>query len=105
MEVINQNTEKYLYAQNKVKELKRFYRHLIIYLLVNALIIGGTFYDRNFNFQEFWKFETFSTAIFWGIGLLAHAASVFGKEMFFNKDWEDRKIQEIMTNDKNTSWE
>ena len=104
METINQNTEKYLYAQNKVKELKRFYRHLTIYLIVNTFIIVGTFYDRDFNFAEFWKFETFSTALFWGIGLLSHAASVFGRELLFDKTWEDKKIQEIMNSNKKSNW-
>ena len=37
----------------------------------------------------------------WGIGLLAHAASVFMYENPWGKDWEDRKIKELM--DKDTS--
>jgi hypothetical protein len=42
----------------------------------------------------------FSTAIFWGIGLLAHGASIFGRNIIFSKDWEERKISEILDKDK-----
>ena len=105
METINKNSENYLFAQNKVKEYKRFYRHFTVYLVVNSFIIGVLIYDTNYNFENFWRFETFSTAIFWGIGLLAHAASVFGKDLIFNKDWEQKKIQEFMEKDKKSNWE
>ena len=96
MESINQNTEEYQYAKNSVKKLKGFYIHFGIYLIVNTMIIFGTFYDRPFNSNNFFSFETFSTAIFWGIGLFFHWISVFGKNIIFNKSWEDRKIQELM---------
>lgn len=36
----------------------------------------------------------------WGIGLLIHAFSVFGTKMFL-KDWEEKKIKELMEKDKN----
>lgn len=96
METINQNSEQYQYAKNKVKKLKGFYIHLSIYIVINTMIIVGTFYDRPFSIENFLSFETFSTAIFWGIGLISHGVSVFGKDILFNKDWEERKIQELM---------
>lgn len=105
MEIINQNSEQYQYAQKKVNNLKRFYSHLTVFIVVNIMIIFGTFNDRPFNSDNFWSFETFSTAIFWGIGLIAHAASVFGKDLIFNKSWEERKIQEFMGNEKKINWE
>jgi hypothetical protein len=49
--------------------------------------------------------QTFSTAFFWGIGLLAHGLSVFGRYVFFGQNWEEKKIQELMDKDKNEKWE
>lgn len=105
METIDQNSEKYQYAKNRVKRLKGFYIHFTIYIVINAMIIFGTFHDRPFSMANFLSFETFSTAIFWGIGLLSHGISVFGKDLIFNKDWEQKKIQEFMEKDKKSNWE
>ncbi|MCK4322302.1 2TM domain-containing protein, partial [candidate division WOR-3 bacterium] len=35
----------------------------------------------------------------WGIGLLIHAFSVFGTKRFL-RDWEEKKINELMEKDK-----
>jgi len=92
--------EAYLRAQKKVKALVGFYWHLASYVIVNLFIIimivsnGGTL----------WSFGTFATAFFWGIGLLFHFLGVFGVDFFFGKNWEQRKIKEMM--DKDTKhWE
>lgn len=105
MEKINQNSEQYQYAKNRVKKLKGFYIHLAVYIVINIMLIFGMFYDQPFTSSNFWSFGTFSTAIFWGIGLIAHAASIFGKDLIFNKNWEERKIQEFMSQEKKSSWE
>jgi 2TM domain len=105
METINENSEKYQYAKNRVKKLKGFYIHLTVYIVINCILLFGIFYDRPFNSATFWRFETFSTAIFWGIGLVFHAASVFGKDLIFNKNWEEKKIQEFMNKNKKANWE
>jgi hypothetical protein len=47
----------------------------------------------------------FSTAIFWGIGLMAHALSVFLPSMIIGKDWEERKIKQLMEKEKQNKWE
>ena len=105
METINKNSEQYQFAKNRVKKIKGFYIHFAIYLVINTMIIFGTFYERPFNNITFWGEETFSTAIFWGIGLIAHAASVFGKDFIFNKNWEDRKIKEFMSKAQTNKYE
>ena len=105
METINQNSEQYQYAKKQVKRLKGFYVHATIYLIVNTMLIFGSFFNRNFNANTFWSFETFATAFFWGIGLFSHGFAVFGKNLFFNKNWEDKKMREFMTIDKKSGWE
>lgn len=104
METINQNSEQYQYAKNRVKKLKGFYIHFTVYLIVNSVLI--ILISKNLdNRDTFFSFGTFSTAIFWGIGLISHAATVFGKDLIFNKEWEEKKIQEFMKKDKKTNWE
>ncbi len=45
-------------------------------------------------------FTTFSVWFFWGIGLASHWLHVFGKNVFFSKNWEEKKIREFMEKDK-----
>lgn len=97
--------EKYNLAYRRVKKIKGFYTHFIIYLIVNTFIIVGSFYDSDYNAANFWRWETFATAFFWGIGLASHAFSVFGRNIIFNKNWEERKIQEFMSKDAKTKYE
>ena len=37
---------------------------------------------------------------FWGIGLVAHGLSVFVPQFVLGKDWEERKIRELMEKNK-----
>ena len=92
--------ESYNIAYKKVKRIKGFYGHLKIYFIVNAIIIISSINRDFIRSSEFWNWHTFSTAIFWGIVLLAHGLSVFGRDLFFNDDWEKNKIQEIMEKEK-----
>jgi hypothetical protein len=98
--------ESYNTAYKKVKRIKGFYSHLRIYFIVNVIIIISS-YNRDFiGNSGFWNWHTFSTALFWGIGLVIHAISVFGPDWFFNDNWEQKKIQKYMEKEKNANkWE
>ncbi|MFV7236371.1 MULTISPECIES: 2TM domain-containing protein [Flavobacterium] len=37
--------------------------------------------------------------------LYSHGLSVFGRDIFFGKKWEERRIQELMKKDQNSKWE
>lgn len=91
----------YLRAQKRVNKILGFYRHLIIYLIINTFLIILVTYNSD---GPFWRFETFSTAIFWGIGLAFHAMGAFGSDWLFGKNWENRKIKEYMDKE-NRRWE
>ena len=94
--------DRYLEAQKQVEEIKGFYIHLVVYIIVNAFIIYGILSSIGLDQLNFW---TFSTAIFWGIGLFFHGYHLFGKNLLFGKKWEERKIKELMDKDKNEFWE
>lgn len=96
---------RYELAYKRVKRIKGFYIHLLVYVLVNAFIIVSSFNRSVLGSEIFFRWETFSTALFWGIGLVAHGMSVFGRDLFFGADWEERKIKEFMDKDKSQKWE
>lgn len=97
--------DRYELAYKRVKRIKGFYVHLMVYIFVNAVIIFSNYYGNSTEDSFSWSLQTFSTAFFWGIGLLAHGLSVFGRDLFFGTDWEERKIKEFMEKDKNEKWE
>lgn len=91
-------------ARRRVAELKGFYAHLIVFLVVNTVIvvvklIGTAHYGETF-MGPFWHFSTYGIWLFWGIGLAFHAAKVFGLVPFLGRDWEERQIQKYMDQDK-----
>ena len=99
-----QPEDRYAAAERKVKRLKGFYTHLIVYLCVNVFIVFINISHLSPG-ESYFKVENFFTAFFWGIGLLAHGLSVFGPVFFFGNDWEERKIKEFMEKDKSEKWE
>ena len=81
--------------------MKGFYAHLVVYVIINLLLalING----RHSGIKG--ALETLmTTGFFWGIGLFFHWYGVFGKELFFGKDWEQRKIKELMEEDDREKW-
>ena len=108
MEVMELNefeyADKLAGARKKVNDIKAFYRHATVYVLVNIFIIIITVSARmsgGESFSEaFFHFATFSTPFFWGIGLAFHAAKVYNKNMLFSRDWEERQIKKLMEKDK-----
>ncbi len=101
----NYNEEKrYLRAKKRVKEIQGFYWHLFWYFAVNLFFtfgsaIGNLFSGGSIDMEQF-HIGMFSVWFFWGIGLAAHWLKVFGKNIIFSKDWEKRKIKEMMDKDK-----
>ncbi|GIZ14416.1 2TM domain-containing protein [Capnocytophaga catalasegens] len=92
METTNENA--YKKAQKRVKKLKKFYNHLFSYLIINSFLVGLNLYQNPHNPWSLW-------VIFgWGIGLTSHALRVFAPDIFFGKNWEERKIRELMEQEK-----
>jgi len=97
MENFYENDIRYVEAQKRVKKLKGFYIHATVYVLVNLFLIARNVQqgDSLYDIDIYW------TAIFWGIGLLAHAASVFVPNFILGNDWEEKKIRQLMDKDLN----
>jgi len=94
-----QEEERYKEAKKRVKDIQGFYIHLLVYLFVNFMIVFYSSKDSIFGGGKI-EIDNFYTAIFWGIGLFAHWASVFGPSLFLGKKWEEKKIRQLMEKDK-----
>ncbi|MFC1884494.1 2TM domain-containing protein [Thermodesulfobacteriota bacterium] len=83
--------EKYEMARKRVEELKGFYRNLFSYVTINVFLIIINLVTSPQHLWFYW------VTIFWGIAILLHASKVFVlKGKFLGKDWEEKKIREIM---------
>jgi len=101
------NSNKKVRAQKRVEELKGFYIHLMVYLLVNfmisTVIVVSHMYEGDSFIDAIWDFATVSTWLFWGIGIFFHGLKVFANNSLFNKEWEERQIQKYIEEDKKQS--
>lgn len=94
----------YQKALMRVKKIKGFYTHLVVYGVVNLMIVIVNIRDLDAG-ESYFKIENFFTAFFWGIGLLAHALSTFMPNFIFGRNWEEKKIKEFMEKEKSEKWE
>ena len=83
--------ESYKRAKKRVGELRGFYEHLIAYVVVNIMLVIINLVTSPDTLWFYW------VTVFWGIGVICHAISVYGK---LGKNWEDKKIKEIMEKEK-----
>ncbi len=96
------DNDKYNRALKRMKDIKGFYSHLVVYLVVNLLLIlahMGVFTHGIVNIDIASK-SSFMTPFFWGIGLFFHGLYVFQHKFRFFRDWEERKIKEYMEKDE-----
>jgi len=91
MEKVYSKEEKYIRAQKRVKDMIGFYTHLTVSVFIIPFIIYINL-DGSPEFHWFWFFIGA-----WTLGLAIHWINVFGlSKMTLKKDWEQKKIQEIM---------
>ena len=92
----NFENSKYKRAKKRVDELKGFYIHMTVYIVVNTFII----INIALRTDSFWHWANFITPVFWGIGLLFHASHAFRYNPFFGRDWEERQLRKFIEEDK-----
>lgn len=91
---------KYIQAKQRVKSLKQFYIHLFLFLIVNiALLFRLLMLEKDESLNLF-VWVVLNIMITWSIGILVHAWIVFKGKLIFSKEYEDKKIEELMREDK-----
>ena len=90
----------YLRARKRLDNLKDFYGSLIAYVIIIPFLAFINFRTYS-DVQWFWF-----PAIGWGIGLSFQAFEVFGKDKYFGRSWEEKKLKEFMQEEeKQQRWE
>ncbi len=75
-------------ARERVQQLKEFYVHLAVYVMVNIVLIA-----INIITAGHW----FIWPLFgWGIGVAVHAVTVWGVDQWWGSAWEAREIEKLM---------
>lgn len=96
--------ERYQRAAKRVKRIKGFYTHALVYTVINLMIVVINLQNLEVG-ESYLQWHNFTTLFFWGLGLLAHGLSVFVPTFIMGKDWEERKIREYMEKSKNNQWD
>jgi len=91
----NSNKSKYLRASERVNELKQFYsrcfRGVVAILIVAAI---------NYYLNE-WQYPWFLWVVLGvSLSLTLKAFRLFGVNGLMGRDWEERKIRELMDKDR-----
>ena len=90
-------------ALQRVEEIKKFYKHVVAYTLINLLLA----FVWNFSFKLVGDFvisnqfdggdhKYLPIWFLWGIFLVLHGVKTFAFPNLFGKDWEARKVDEFM---------
>ncbi|MDP5230268.1 MAG: 2TM domain-containing protein [Cellulophaga sp.] len=93
-------------AQKKVANIKGFYNHLTVYIIINCIVLftSGKFIFILFSeealgnpkFLDWINWNVYGTPIIWGIVLLIHGLVVFGIKPSFLKNWEQKQLEKYM---------
>ncbi|MFH6994271.1 2TM domain-containing protein [Flavobacterium sp. FlaQc-48] len=87
--------ERYYQAQKKVAEIRKFYQHLTVYLLCNPIVIVVNLMTSPGYLWFIWSLMG------WGMAIVLHGLKAFEFSPFYNKEWEERKIREILEKEDN----
>lgn len=85
--------ERYRRAKHRVGVLRGFYIHALVFVLVNGALIGLNSMLPHGGWWSVWS------VLGWGIGLAVHATCVFVGPSLLGRDWEERKIRELLARD------
>ena len=93
-------------AEKRVKELKGYYRHIVVFIVVNGLLyllqtgILTSLLPDAFP-KESYYYEWITTNILiWALILVVHTLILFRHKVTFFKKWEERQIQKYMDEDR-----
>ncbi|WP_130736159.1 2TM domain-containing protein [Flavobacterium sp. J27] len=88
----------YYKAKKRVEKIKGFYGHLFSYIVINLVLylVNYITYPNDFWFDHWFYWQL----LLWGIGLVIHGIVVFYSLPIFGKEWEERKVQEFMQDEK-----
>ncbi|SOZ36291.1 Histidine kinase [Cupriavidus neocaledonicus] len=81
-------------ARHRVRALRFFYLHAMVYVVVNAMLIGFHLMGSS---HRPWAG---GPLMGWGIGLAVHGIMTWGRVGLLGRRWEERKIAEYMAQEQ-----
>ncbi|MFD2098208.1 2TM domain-containing protein [Flagellimonas iocasae] len=93
---------KYDRASKRVKELKDFYRHLKIFIIVNAIFylfkfgVLQPYLPNGIELRPYYFNWVDINLVIWILILAIHAGYLFRHKLPFLQKWEERQIQKYM---------
>lgn len=98
------NEDPYFKARKRIAEIKGFYGHLFSFAVINiGFFVINSVTSPNYFWFDYWFYWQL---LIWGIGLLFHGLKAFNYSPFFNKEWKEKKIKEILQKgNKQQKWE
>ena len=86
------SAKRYEKAKERVEAIKGFYGNLVAYCIVIPVLAYINYRTTSFTWVIF-------PALGWGFGLLGHGLKAYGYNPLFGKNWEEKKIRELMEKD------
>ena len=77
-------------AKERAQELRGFYLHLLVYVLINAFLVAVNLLASWGHWWFYWPL------LGWSVGVVVHGAWVYRGRGLWGKTWEERKIRELM---------
>ena len=77
-------------AKKKVEEIKGFYIHLGVYVIVNAALFTINMITSPGTLWFYWPL------LGWGIGVAIHAFTLLTEGRLLGPEWEEKKVHEIL---------
>lgn len=77
-------------AFKRARRIRDFYLHFLMYFVANIACIAINLLTTP---ERIWFL---GTTLFWGIGVIFHAMTVFVFDKYFNGQWELAKVEKIL---------
>ena len=89
--------KRYQDVRKKVNEMRKFYEHLTIFILLSIILIVINLVTSPGYLWFMW------CLLGGGIGVIIHGLLAFGISPILNSDWEERKIRELLEKESLTN--
>lgn len=92
-------------ASKKVIQLKSFYRHLFVYVIVMTLFLLKEYTNLPVNFIPV-RYLNWVIMIIWSAVIAGSAIDLFASYAIFGRQWEERKLRSLLEKKyKKQKWE
>jgi hypothetical protein len=87
-------------AEKKVQKLKRFYIHLVVYIIVVGIYVLNNVFNVPIHFMPVGILNWFVITI-WSIIIAIDTVQLLATTIIVGKKWEERQVKKMMERSKN----